>query len=195
MRKLLVIEKPSVEKCIKNALANYVNDGTHYVPDEYYFDYVKHVSPMESSEGTYEKDESGRYVGHYYDGTLSDYRDKLELKSVNIPDNDKNKTFLIYEPMPAYNHAYKNDAELEHVDEVVCVCDPDICGTLAFAKYLEDHNLDFSKAKYIRILSFEEEDIIDNIFNETSFQEVFDGMTKAVFGKEESIQNEKINSD
>lgn len=177
MRKLLVIEKPSIEKYIKNALANYVNDGTYYVPDEYYFDYVKHVSPMKSPEGTYEKDESGRYVGHYYDGTLSDYRDKLELKSVNIPDNDKDKTFLTCKSM----HAYKNDAELEHVDEIICACDPDICGTLAFAKYLEDHNLDFSKAKYVKIRYLTEKSIIDAIFNEISFQEVFDRMKKEVF--------------
>lgn len=177
MKKLLVVEKPSIEKWIKNALANYVNDGTHYSPDEYCFDYVKHVSSMESAEGTYEKDESGRYVGHYYDGTLSGYRDKLELKSIDIPDNDKEKTFLTCTPM----FAYENDAELEHVDEVVCVCDPDICGTLAFAKYLEDHNLDFSKAKYVKILDLTEKGIIDAIFNETSFQEVFDNIKKRVF--------------
>ena len=180
MKKLLVVEKPSIEKWIKNALAHYVNDGVHYSPDEYCFDYVKHVSPMEGPEGAYTKDESGRYVGHYYDGTLSGYRDKLELKSIDIPDNDKEKTFLTCESM----HAYKNDAELEHVDEVICACEPDICGTLAFAKYLEDHNLDFSKAKYIRLLDYTEKYIIDNLFNEISFQEVFDGMTKAVFGKE-----------
>lgn len=178
MRKLLVIEKPSVEKCIRNALANYENDGTHHVPDEYCFDYVKHVSKMEGPEGTYKKDESGTYVGHYYDGALSGYREKLELKSIDIPDNDKEKTFLTCTPM----FAYKNDAELEHVDEIVCVCDPDICGTLAFAKYLEDHNMDFSKAKCVRLFDLTEKSIIDAIFNEISFQEVFDGMTKEVFG-------------
>lgn len=78
--------------------------------------------------------------------------------------------------------AYKNDAELGHVDEIVCVCDPDICGTLAFAKYLEDHNMDFSKAKCVRLFDLTEKSIIDAIFNEISFQEVFDGMTKEVLG-------------
>ena len=177
MKKLLVVEKPSIEKWIKNALAHYVNDGVHYSPDEYCFDYAKHVSQMEGPEGTYKKDESGKYVGHYHDGTLSDYRDKLELKSVDIPDNDKEKTLLTCETM----FAYKNDAELEYVDEVICACDPDICGTLAFAKYLEDHNLDFSKAKYVKICDLTEKSIIDAIFNEISFQEVFDRMKKEVF--------------
>lgn len=135
---------------------------------------------MEGSAGIYEKGKSGRYVGHYYDGHSSmpsGILDKLELKSLEIPDNDKKKTFLIAETMRAYG----NDAELKHVDEVICACGPFNCSILAFAKYLEDHNLDFSKAKYVKILDLTEKGIIDAIFNETSFQEVFDNIKKRVF--------------
>ena len=178
MKKLLIVNKTYEEKCIKKALANFVNSGTRYLSDEYCFDYAKYVLPLEGPAGIYEKGESGRYTGHYPDGSpTSEILDKLELKSVDIPDNDRKKTFLIAETMRAYG----NDAELEHVDEVICACGPFACGILSFAKYMEDHILDFSKAKYVKIFDLTEKGIIDAIFNETSFQEVFDKMKKDVF--------------
>lgn len=177
MKKLLIVNKLWEEKDIKNALANYVNNEYCHLSDEYCFDYAKYILPLEGPAGIYEKSDSGRYVGHYYDGTLSGYMDKLELKSVDIPDNDKKKTFLIAET----TRAYSNDAELERADEVICACSSFDYGILAFAKYLEDHNLDFSKAKYVKIRDLTEKSIIDAIFNEISFQEVFDEMKKRVF--------------
>lgn len=168
MKKLLVVEDPERIEAIKMALEN---DNKQIIKDDYVFDCYCFVCDRDSSDYFYgcrlteEHETRGLQVPEF---------EKLSLNSVSIPD----KEMYVVKKFP---YAYANDGLLEEVDEVVFNgdCLPNV---LASVKYIEDHGLVVSKAKCIAIKDFvNDRDIIDNLFNETSFQEVFDEMKKRVF--------------
>lgn len=183
MKKLFVVSKPKISKWIIEVLKEASKKDTIKLIDEYVFDYAQYLFPMKSMVANFELSPNGMF---YTDRHPSDpdkcigVYPKLDLKSIHIPDNDESKTFVV---CTDYIYAYKNDSYVKDVDEIVCACDPDLGGVLAFAKYLEDHNIAFSDAKYIELTDLTPDTIFKSLANETEFLPVFDRVKKEVFNQ------------
>ena len=178
MKKLLVVETPKMHKCLKEVLEN---DNKQMIKDDYVFDYYSCVRQMEEFDYVFERQSNGEYIGHspyIPDATLEGFR-KLCLDSIGIPDDDKNKTFLVRN-MP---YTCQNDYLLKEVDEIVFVVDDFCQHVLASAKYIEDHGLDFSKVKCVSIVDYSDDVILERLSHERNFQEVFDEVKKKVFNQ------------
>lgn len=182
MKKLFVVSKPEISKRIIEALKEANKKDADSFADEYVFDYAQHSFPMKSIVANFELNSEGMYIGHHPsdpDKCIGVYP-KLDLKSIHIPDNDESKTFVV---CTDYIYAYKNDSYVKDVDEIVCACDPDLGGVLEFAKYLEDHNIAFSDAKYIEMTDLTPDAIFKSLANETEFLPVFDKVKREVFNQ------------
>lgn len=165
MKKLLVVEDPEKIETIKMALEN---DSKQIIKDDYVFDCYCFVCDRDSSDYFY-----GCRLTEDYEtrGLQVPEFKKLSLNSVSIPD----KEMYVVKKFP---YAYVNDGLLEEVDEFIFNgdCLPNI---LASVKYIEDHGLDFSKARYVVINDLENvRNIIDNLLKETDFQDVLVKMEK-----------------
>ena len=176
MKKLLVVETPKMHKCLKEVLGN---DNKQMIKDDYVFDCYGYVRQMEEYDYVFERQPDGEYIGYspyFPDATLEGFR-KLCLDSIYIPDDDKNKTFLV-RSMP---YTYQNDYLLKEVDEIVFVVDDFCQHVLASAKYIEDHGLDFSKVKYVSIVDYSDDVVLKRLSQEQSFWKVFDEVNTSIF--------------
>lgn len=125
MNVLLVCEKPSIGKVIKEVL----DENKDIFPDTYYFDYIHHVLHLNDDYIKIRKRN-----GEYYQGRRVIDLIPFKLNMIDIPED----TYL-----ESINSPFSYDKTIDHsiIDKVVSVCDPDVCGKLAFAKYTEHYNL------------------------------------------------------
>lgn len=180
MKKLIVVDTPPNGDVIKKVLEELGEQ------DQYFFDYMEYVEDMENSVWSFQKQPNGKYVGYHprlKDAYLypSEEFERLELNSLNIPDNDKRKTFLTRH----CSFTYKNDYLLNEVDEIIFFGGDkeEIYYPYAMAciKYAEDHNLDISKIRSVRFTILSKECILDSFNHITEFSEIFNKVKEDLF--------------
>lgn len=161
MKILLVVEKPSVKRVIKDILDNHKDE----FKDEYYFDCINPIFHLNDRFLLFRKYDNEIYSR----GEKYDFK-PLTLNHLEIP----NDTFIEANQIK-YSHIYKKE-EMKNFDKIISICDPDDYGTLEFAKYLEVNNLDFNKVASFYLKDFTETSILktlkskplgfDNVFQE-----------------------------
>lgn len=164
MKKILfVVEKPYVKKTVKEVLEKYKN----IFKDEYYFDCINPIFHLNDGLILFRKYENGIY-SHGEKSNL----EPLTLNHLEIPNDtfvEANKT--------EYSYLYKKE-NMKDFDEIISICDPDDCGILGYAKYLEVNHVDFDKAKSLYMNDFTETTIFNTFNTLTSellpFNEVFE---------------------
>ena len=125
MNILIVIEKPSIEKIMKKV----IEENKDIFVDNYYFDCVRIVTHLNDEYIRIRKRN-----GEYFCGRTKVNFVPLKLKEIDIPID----TYLENQET---NFSYQKDIDHSILDVVVSACDNDICGKLAFAKYVETYNI------------------------------------------------------
>ena len=125
MNILFVAEKPSIATKFKEIISSYPND----FKDNYFFDYVRFVSHFDDDFVRMRKKNNT----YYLNAKKVNFK-PLTLKSVDIPMD----TYL--ENMDC-NFCYSPDIDVSKMDKIICICDCDTQGFLAFAKYMEVKNI------------------------------------------------------
>lgn len=128
MNILYICEKTSISKLIRESLHKI---GTK---DSAYFDYVRCVFNINDSTLFFRKHNDA-----YYRMGKKENWNWLKLKSIEIPIDS-------YLQNCDSRIVYINYNTLPKIDKVICMCDPDFGGTLAFVEYLEKFNIPFEKA-------------------------------------------------
>lgn len=157
MKIMLVAEKPSIGKTIKEIL-----EGNIPVND-YFLDYTKAIVDVHNPiYGITKRADTYclQYGKVYYD--LS----PISLKNATVPSH------FLYSS--AYRYEYINSDILSNMDEVISICDPDVEGVLKFAKYVEDHDLSMDKCKCAIIHNYSnKQQVMKAIENARPFSEIF----------------------
>ena len=129
MNVLFVVEKPFTGKLIKKVL----EDNKDIFTDTYYFDYIKMVTHIDDEFIKIRKRDDG-----YFRGRTKVNFIPLKLNAIDIPID----TYLENQET---SFSYNKDIDHSIIDVVVSACDPDVCGKLAFAKYVEHYDLKNTK--------------------------------------------------
>lgn len=125
MNVLFVVEKPFTGKLIKKVL----EDNKDIFTDTYYFDYIKMVTHINDEFFKIRKRDDGYFCGRTKVNFIP-----LKLNAIDIPID----TYLENQET---SFSYNKDIDHSIIDVVVSACDPDVCGKLAFAKYVEHYDI------------------------------------------------------
>lgn len=160
MNILFVVEKPSIAKNIEDVL----NENSSIFKDNYFFDFVCPVRHLQDECVRIRKvDDKYYHFGKELNANC------LKLNSLEIPEN----TYL---EMNGNSIAYKNSACISNMDLIVCACDSDFEGWLAFSKYMEVNNLNIETIKILKYLSLTHYDLLNSLLNLTDFKDTFNKM-------------------
>lgn len=157
MNILFVCEKPSMKKYLENVIQN----NSHLFKDKYYFDYVKPVRHLQDDCCIIRKANNKYY---HFGSELN--ADCLNLNCLEIPKD----TYL---EMNGCTFCYQNSSCIPDMDLIVCACDPDYEGWLAFTKYLEVNRLKLETTKVLRCLSLTDTDILNSLLKLEEFKDIF----------------------
>ncbi len=135
MKILLVSEKPAHVREFLHVIKQHPTE----FPDEYFIDYVKAIRHLNDSCCGFKKIDDV----YYSHGSPCSIK-PLSLKSLSIPID----TYMESQSDTSrYN--YKSVTYPNAYDKIISICENDEYGKLAFAKYLEDHNIDFAEPSFI----------------------------------------------
>ena len=137
MKIMIVTEKESIAASIEAIL-----EKTH-PENEYFFDFVKPVLPMDS-EALHLSEENGIILE---DGKQTDLQ-YLQIEGIQLPKKQ-------YVEAVSCPNGYKNSVYLKDVDKVTGVFTPDDCSILSFAKYLQVNGHCMEEAGWYNIHSFD----------------------------------------
>lgn len=159
MNILFVVEKPSIAKLFKQILNEHKTD----FKDTYEFDYIRYTSHLDDNTLLFRKKDNE----YYQMGKKSDFR-PLTLNSIDIPTD----TFL-----ENYENtiAYQIKENINKFDKIVGICDADDYGKLAFAKYLEVHNIKYEDAFWTNLYNLSNDSIYKKLLEPfENFNTIFD---------------------
>lgn len=137
MKIMIVTEKKSIAASIEAVLEKVCPEN------EYFFDFVKPVFPMDS-EALHLSEKNGVILE---DGKQSDLQ-YLQIEGIQLPKKQ-------YDEAVSCPNGYKNSTHLKDVDKVIGVFTSDDCSILSFAKYLQVNDLRMEEAGWYSILSFD----------------------------------------
>lgn len=172
MNVLIVAEKRNIGEQIKKVL----DENKDIFPDNYYIDYIHVVTHLNDDFFKMRKRNNEYFRGR----TKVDFI-PLKLKAIDIPKD----TYLENQTS---TFAYRKDIDRSIIDVVVSACDPDICGKLAFAKYVEHY--DIKNAIVLNLIDLTEEalkkslQLSNGIPFEKDFEKVKDFLLKENFRSE-----------
>lgn len=167
MNILLVLEKPSYGKIIREVLENNKDIFT----DTYYIDYIRCILHLNDDFVKIRKRN-----GEYYQGRRIVDLAPLKLDMINIPED----TYL-----ESTGSKFSYDETIDHsiMDKIISICDPDVCGKLAFAKYKEHYNLKETFVLNVNDLSSESLKESLQFKNIVTFEEDFKKVKDFLFNK------------
>lgn len=160
MNILLVFEKKSVSKFVEDYLFD------NEVNNDFKFGYTNHISHLNCEyEKIRKKDDK------YYLSNSQAMFKPLELDGVDIPVD----TYLEYNN---HQQALQDFYDYSQFDMIISLCDKDIFGALAFAKYLQNNKIPANKAYITKNDVYSEEGIVSimNLVNLIPFNDYFSGV-------------------
>ena len=163
MKIMIVTEKKSIAASIEAFLERVRPEN------EYFFDFVKPVLPMDS-EALHLSEENGIILE---DGKRTDLQ-YLQIEGIQLPEKQ-------YVEAVSCPNGYKNSVYLKDVDKVIGVFTSDDCSILSFAKYLQVNDLRMEEAGWYSILSFDARELCKTFAEDPDeFSHVFSREKKVI---------------